>query len=432
MKRCLILILFFLSQIASAKNVWIDVVGLSEKHIEDNYISFYQSADSFLKMCKTSQLKPDCKLFLNQSIPVVGSNAKVVSQFHFPETENSNKKNILDYLSRALIQAGSGDTVLFNLTSHGAPVVDQGNSCSFINATERICETDLKEIIKLKNKGTKLFINAEGCFSGAFADLSSSEVCVATRVDRRSGALSSEGFIWDLLSKKKITQLNDFGSILGDRYSQIPILASVQMKNLMCRDFRMKNYKNWPQQTSFFVENEDEKNYFEKINKNTDFYTKDFTNEIAEDILTNYPMFLKNKILGFIEFRKEAKNFDCKPIFNKKFCESYHTFFSSHVDAKIERLLAIAQKIEVAKKPEQLNLLKQFKLEFNQLYSGQVLESWNEIEPCFFNMEADITQEEIEYFNDHKFQGELFPRAFNQKDIDEAKSCESQIKFDVK
>lgn len=422
-------------------DIRIEVVGVQEeeKALTHNFVTFYQEAASFLKNCETSESKPECYLLINSNWNLAGEEASKVMSLNLPVSPTPTKKNVLELVSNKLKNSNPNDTLTLTLTSHGHMTKSE-NSCITLNGNESICAGDLAAIAKLKPAGVRFFINAEGCFSGAFVDLVGPEVCAAVRVDRRNAGISYGGFLWDQVQEKKFQGLNQFSGPMGDAYTEKPILASESIKSLMCRETRKQTYKNWPQDKSLMEAMKDEKpweddeeaiNKIKKLppEKNTRFFSA-----ASLDIENDHYSLLKinSQSAGFLIFLKQAKNgFNCKKVgFSGELCQSLEIILSSNFANEMQQINQLTWALLQSKSSEFDKLKQKYKTKLKGLLEGTYGQAWRQVEACLFNVEQTITQEEVDYLKERRSESlPLFPRTFTQKDIEEAKSCEAGIHF---
>lgn len=220
-------------------NVWIHAVGIDQSNISQNYDTFYQSAVAFNKECEQSSAKPTCFLFINDDPklrPGTSSFNDSIRKNFGPTNSQNLKKTIADKIQ----QAKDGDTVIISLQNHGAPVDGQSPACIWLSSDDHICESDLAEILKSKPKGVKVLINADACFSGAFADLSSSEVCTATLANRLEFGYTNRRSFWNALSERHPSNLHDLGEPIVKESGQQRLLSSQVILQQLCRTARKK------------------------------------------------------------------------------------------------------------------------------------------------------------------------------------------------
>lgn len=423
-----------------ARSVWIEVVGIEQdsNKIRENFEFFYNEAESFLKTCSTSKLKPECILFLNSDWSLAGSSSEKIMGKHLPPSETPTKVAVLNLLEDKLKTSIPGDTVIFVLTSHGS-ISKSANSCIVINSQESICETDLVSIVQKKPAGVTLFINAEGCFSGAFVDLTKPEVCTAIRSDRRNGSLAAGGFFWEQILQNKWTSLVPFGQQpLGNNYRQTSILGSHSIKSLMCRKLREQTFKNWPQALGFAEAMADEKPWLDNqpiddikslppVKNTTFFNASSYLPEFNREVI----LYLESQSRGFLQFLHKAKSeFRCEKVgFTKELCAHLEMVLGTHFYNEIQQLQKQLAHLLQAPKTGQFQDMQKY----NQHLKALLLENsktWLDVEPCFFNVEQTIDSDEMAYQKTHRSPSlQIFPRDFNEKDLSDAKTCEQQIKF---
>lgn len=210
----ILIFVLFVSSIALSKNHFIHVVGTSDK-AEKNYQSFFKEADSFKEFCKLiSNQGAKCTSFINLGAP--GAPGQIEIEDGKPRGKKSvqapnaplTRKQVLDELISALKSSSPGDQVHFTLSDHGYPSIFDP-SCVTISATDSICSGEIQEIIKEHKKvGVKMFVSANACFSGGFADLSEREVCTSVSASKFKSSYNAPA--------TKFNYVNHIGSNLHD------------------------------------------------------------------------------------------------------------------------------------------------------------------------------------------------------------------------
>lgn len=220
-----------------AENTWIHMVGINEMDNTQNYSAFYKSAADFNKKCEGSS-KTRCHLLINND-----RKHRSLRYDDYPE----NLKNIeslpkgmsyADYLQSKITKAKAGDTVIISLQNHGTPVKDRGASCVWMNSTEQICETDLERILKKKPRGVKVVISGNACFSGGFAQLSSSEVCTVTTASRLNVGYTQLRSLWNAASERNPKTLSDLRNPIIAESGQQMLMGSQVIMQQLCADAR--------------------------------------------------------------------------------------------------------------------------------------------------------------------------------------------------
>lgn len=233
---------FFLFGSAQAATTIIHAVGISQKHPDRNYDSFYENAQSLLSYCRSNGLRlgQDCKVFVDLSVP---GDSKVIASLKASPgiLGTAAPDRVLETFRRALDSAKAGDQVVFSLDNHGSPGPVNA-SCVFTgpSPTDAICMRDVKAILdKWKKPGVKVFISADACMSGAFSELSSREVCTLVAADRY---ISAEGsHFWRAVAETKIPrtplslkEMNDFFRFHSDLDLSGGGFGSQVIKNRVC------------------------------------------------------------------------------------------------------------------------------------------------------------------------------------------------------
>jgi len=232
--------IFTTSSLAFAKDVWIHAIGVNEEMPSQNYGDFYRSANYFESVCSDSTRKPECHLFLNEEktlMPTGGDPIELnLTRNSGAPSAEALKALILDKFSKA----ERGDMIVISLKNHGAPVAGQSSSCIWLSARDYICDKDLAEILKSKPAGVKVLIDADACFSGAFANAASPEVCVAVGSDQlNTGSLATHG-LWDQIKTRRPKSLYDLREpVFKESGAQI-ILTSQLALGQLCQNAREK------------------------------------------------------------------------------------------------------------------------------------------------------------------------------------------------
>ncbi|MGZ3768568.1 MAG: C13 family peptidase [Bdellovibrio sp.] len=221
------------------ENIWIHAVGIDEQYTHQNYDTFYNSAVAFNKECEQSKIKPNCSLYINDNTqlrPSTSNFSGSIKNNSGPIDTQSFKKTIAD----KIINAKDKDTVIISLQNHGAPVDGQSPACIWLSSNDYICENDLAEILKSKPKGVKVFINADACFSGAFADLSSSEVCTTTQANKLEFGYTNRRSLWNAISERHPSTLHDLVEPIVKESGQQRLLSSQVILQQLCKTARKK------------------------------------------------------------------------------------------------------------------------------------------------------------------------------------------------
>lgn len=233
----LLTLLFYCKGFCSS--TWIHAVGIDESNVNQNYDTFYQSAVSFNNECSQSKAKPTCLLYVNDNPTLHRSDSSfsdtIKNNLGIPNTEKIKK-----IISDKVASAKDGDTVIISLQNHGAPVEGKSPACIWLSANDKICENDISEILKNKPKGVKILINADACFSGAFADLSSSEVCTATQANRLEFGYTNRRSFWNAISERYPQTLKDLAEPIIKESGQQRLLSSQVILQQLCQGARKK------------------------------------------------------------------------------------------------------------------------------------------------------------------------------------------------
>lgn len=116
------------------------------------------------------KMKSQCKLFVDPKLNSASSGSPT-------------RGGVLKEFADALNNAKPGDEVVLSLVDHGTPGFIS-SSCVHLNSIDAVCLNSIKDILKSKKPGVKVFIDADACFSGAFAELANRDVCTFTQADR--------------------------------------------------------------------------------------------------------------------------------------------------------------------------------------------------------------------------------------------------------
>lgn len=394
------------------RTVWIRAQGVDAFHPKDNFLAFYQDSAAFLNRCASSSQHPDCYLFSDPDSSHSADPEKVQA-LHLPKTPLATKEAVLGTFRTELLKGSSGDQVILNLNSHGSPS-KTANSCLWMSDGQPICETDLTEILQLKPPGVTVYIDAEGCFSGAFVDLAQQDICVSVSSDRRSAGFSGEGFLWTKLQKRSAQNLADIDIPSGSK----------QIESLLCRKARARVYwQLWPALGSFMDETEPD---WTIPTLNSDLLAKDFLLQGDSDDFVRTESYVR----GYLEFLKQASAIKCEDVgFSGDLCKSLHSFLSQDFFHEIEKLNETANQLTRSSKKEKRQLVAQFNERLSELLNGKYAQAWKQVSPCLTNIENSFFPEEQAYFHSHRGSIPLFPRTFSQADWEKARRCEAGIRF---
>lgn len=432
------MLILLLPRPSLARDVWIELVGVNDLPTARgrNFTNFYQEAASFLAACEASRIKPECHLMLNSDW-TLAREPDVVGKLGLPILPKPTRAEVWRLLSEKLQAGKAGERIILTLSGHGF-VTEQANSCAHINGTEEFCETDLIEIAKLKAPGVRFVVNAEGCFGGGFVDASSRELCITSRVDRQSGAESAGGFFWDQIVKNHFSDLRTFRGSMGAAYATTPIPASESIKSIMCRKAREQSYKNWPRDKSMSQESA-EYNPEDDNQPDPKSLPPDLNTTLLSDVwlLPAQPesrdlVMIESESAGFLEFLRQARSgFRCDDIgFSGELCQSLKTVLGETFQQELSELHDLTLQLRDRPGQPDSNLTERYNVKLESILKSPLGLAWQQIEPCFFNVEQAVTVEEETY---RKANGPkarpLFPRVFRQQDITDAETCESGVQF---
>ena len=238
----MVVVLFqLLSFSALARDVWIHVAGLDKTLLSQNFSDFYFEAREFEAACKASPKHPDCQLYIN-SDKKLAAHPEDLKDIEFTNAIVPTSKSVLSQFSNALKKAKAGDTIILSLHNHGGPT-HKGNSCIYFSGTDFVCETDLAKILMNRPPGVKVLVNADGCFSGAFVDVATKDVCVTTWADRRFVGYGGNKGLWGLIREKDAKNLAELEAPLSKGFMNKPTMGSQSMKSIKCMNLRAVLYK---------------------------------------------------------------------------------------------------------------------------------------------------------------------------------------------
>lgn len=237
----LVFLIFFVSGSALARDVWIHAVGINTNSKSQNQSGFYVSAQDFLAACKASGKNPDCHLFINSDPQYMATKNLSKEELAFPSNNGpASSRKVLAALQEAIDSAGTPpNTIILSLQNHGLPrqVISRdeiiteykkknfkskeeetefwnrnlrpGNSCISLNDGDEICDNDLTPILKKAPPGTTILVNADGCYSGAFANVAKANACAVTATDQLHFGEGSKDSFWSNISRNDAKNLNE-------------------------------------------------------------------------------------------------------------------------------------------------------------------------------------------------------------------------------
>jgi hypothetical protein len=233
---------------ATAKETWIQAVGIDENNPGQNFTEFYNSSADFSKAC---QMKTDriCEKYVNNDLNFArnrliarGSGFDKTADFKGPIT----KDNFLSRLREILSKSKAGDKVVISLMNHGGPPKEgqTGKSCVYLNSSECISDEDLKRALSVAPKGVKTVIVADACYSGAFGDLSNRDTCVLSAAGQRHTGSVSSIDLWRAIRTGKIKTLTEY-STKAVGFSENVRLGSQNMAENNCENLREQIAKSF-------------------------------------------------------------------------------------------------------------------------------------------------------------------------------------------
>ncbi len=479
----LLFISLFLPNVVAAQDVWIHASGIDRNLHTQNFTYFYEEARDFLRECKASPLKPDCHLYINPD-KTLASKPDELKDLDFTGQKIPTAKMVLEDFRRSIKKAKPGDTIILSLANHGGPTA-KGNSCIFLSGVDYLCETDLAKVLKERPAGVKVYINADGCFSGAFVDIASKDVCVTTWADRRAVGVGGSNRLWNHAITSQASLLSDLKKPMELGFEWTPTMASQSMKNIMCMKIRAALYSAAPAPTSVSDEVSDQlmgpfgcstyldpndrlsvgglaieaQQYLNLITKLKPFSCEQaglsgedcnfFTNLQSEDLRST-----------LVDLQQLGKQFDDSfwhmnefytieaaklkadlPDEDLRHCAEmligskdytadrcYRNGKTLDKDSilKVTKEIAAIQKILTDRKAEQVRLSQEFHSKVANLFSGKYAAAYQNLESCLFDVEDRLDHKTSDPYLPH---GANYPRKFTEQDVKDASSCESSIHF---
>jgi hypothetical protein len=412
------------SGIALAQDIWIRAQGVDRTDRKENFPAFYRDSSAFLKQCADSAVHPDCAFF-GDTTPTYASDPDQVKALQLPVEPPATRQAVLTLFQSKLASAKSGTTIVLNLDGHGSPS-KTANSCIYLSDQDKICDTDLAAILKSKPPGVRVYIDAEGCFSGAFVDLAGPEVCVSVGADRRSAGFSGDGFLWSKVRNSNAKTLSDLESATEKNL----LLASSQIKSMMCRKVRDVAFARWAPDANGFMDDNEPEPTWKKPYENELFFSRQSCIDSSES--DSYKQ-LYAMARGYQKFLNDSAAFSCEKVgFTGDLCSALQIVLSRSFSNEIKELSGIAGQLahpSARDQEHQERLRQKFNSRLATLMSGRYFAAWKKIEPCLFDVEREISTEEKKYFNSKRGDLPLFPRDYTQKDVEEAQSCEASVRF---
>jgi hypothetical protein len=237
MRSCLILLLSIFSCVSSARDLWVEAIGIDELHRSQNFGSFYKAAHDFESACSKSIRKPECVLFINPDNSLSSSGTASTNTLTLNAGQPSSAM-LTKFLTDKIALAKPGDTVILGLKNHGAPVAGLSPACIWFSSTDFICENEIKAILDQKPPGVKVFVNADACFSGDFTKMAGNEICVATTANRFDFGTGATKDLWRSVLEGNPDSLTDLQQPWFKDSGTQQILASQTMLAQLCRPTR--------------------------------------------------------------------------------------------------------------------------------------------------------------------------------------------------
>lgn len=131
--------------------------------------------------------------------------------------------------------------ISISLQNHGAPDESgAGKSCVWMNSKDYICDSDIALILKNKPAGVKVVISGNACYSGGFADLSSSDVCTVTSASRLNVGYTQGRSFWNAISERHPKYLSDLREPIVAESGRQMLLGSQVIMQQLCQEARTK------------------------------------------------------------------------------------------------------------------------------------------------------------------------------------------------
>jgi hypothetical protein len=456
----------FLSFPLHAKSTWIAAIGIDTNSRTQNFNQFYDEARAFLDVCQSSPLKPDCHLSMNAD-PSQAADPEMVTKLNFPEgTRSSTAAEFLERFTNSLDTAEAGDTIVLSLTDHGGPRTE-ANSCIYLDQTQPVCETHIRDALRHRKPGVKVFIHMAGCFSGAFADLADPEVCIATGSDRRTFGYASNQYLWQAAKAGNYSNLGDARRDPSFSYGFAPLFASQSMATLLCNEIRTPDFINqfsmipyefsWENLCGSSVG--EQLNYtLQTVNNFVTYLKREFT---CGQSTSHHPLCLslgtftsneyQNDLSELINVAQPAGEiwsslFDTRSYIDdsglseeeKSLLELYiildftpEDSFTEETEEQRARLLPRLQK----SRAEMVRLetqLKHIQLEYYRRVEDlsaryNQAEAMNFLSSCLFPVESKMTEDQSRYLIATGREGGRFPRTFTYQDYKDAYACENSF-----
>lgn len=196
-----------------ATNYYLQAAGINEFDSSQNHYQFYADSIQFNNFC--TQTKNNCENYINTDSNLIPSEFKPMGKITTQGTPT--RKLILDRITQLIAKAKEPDQIIISMINHGSPgTSEKDTSCIYLSANEKICDGDLQPLLKKLKPGVKIAIFAEGCFSGGFAKLANSQVCVAATADQNLvsyGLKNSKNGKWNYMLSKKIKKMSDISDL---------------------------------------------------------------------------------------------------------------------------------------------------------------------------------------------------------------------------
>jgi hypothetical protein len=236
-----IVLTFLVTSPAMARDIWIHAVGINTSSKSQNQSGFYVSAQDFLTACNSSNKNPECHLFINPDPQYMAIKNLSKEQLAFSLNDGpASSQKVLAALKNAIATAGPPpNTIILSLQNHGAPReiiggpeliaeykkqkfkseseekefwnrnLRPGNSCISLNDEDRVCDNDLIPILEKAPPGTTILVNADGCYSGAFANVAKANACAVTATDQLHFGIGGQDSFWKNISHNEAKNLDE-------------------------------------------------------------------------------------------------------------------------------------------------------------------------------------------------------------------------------
>ena len=251
----------FLGNTAYGRSIWVQATGLDPVHTDLNYVSFYEEQIAFEAACKLDSNR-ECHSLIDLGLGLMGFNSNQIkdiqSKFsnHKFERLPATRSLVLRTIQDILNGASSGDQIVIGLNDHGRPSTSKHSPSCMSFSRELVCENEIAEIIKnsrISERGIRVLIVANACFSGGFNNLSARNICVVSTAAQRQASQTSMVEFWPTLLKNleagKVRAVSDIKKIFDPVQSSVRLASSAENER-MCdatREMVLKQISSPPQ-----------------------------------------------------------------------------------------------------------------------------------------------------------------------------------------